>query len=109
MLRTVGTAVGALIGWTETPPPADPASVRTLLTEVGVPPGESLEDAVRTFQEGAGLEPDGVAGPRTVHLLARCAQSTPFRLGGAPPVPCPAAPGFRILPSRTAEVSTEGT
>ena len=74
MLSVVGTAVGGLIGWTETPPPADPAIVRALLSEVGVPAGESLEEAVIAFQERAGLEPDGVAGPRTTHLLARYAK-----------------------------------
>ena len=84
MLSVVGTAVGGLIGWGETPPPADPAIVRALLTEVGVPAGASLDDAVRAFQERAGLEPDGVAGPRTVHLLARYAKEIrELRLGMA--------------------------
>jgi murein L,D-transpeptidase YcbB/YkuD len=73
MLSVVGTAVGGLIGWSEPPPPADPESVRALLAEVGIPPSP-LEDGVRVFQERAGLEPDGVAGPRTVHLLARYAK-----------------------------------
>jgi hypothetical protein len=82
MLSVVGTAVGGLIGWGETPPPADPAIVRALLTEVGVPTGESLDDAVRIFQERTGLEPDGVAGPHTVHLLARYAKEVrELRLG----------------------------
>jgi len=84
MLSVVGTAVGGLIGWTEPPPPADPVIVRALLTEVGVPAGESLEEAVRTFQERAGLYPDGVAGPRTVHWLARYAKEIrELRLGMA--------------------------
>jgi len=84
MLSVVGTAVGGLIGWSEPPPPADPDTVRALLTEVGVPAGESLDDAVRAFQERAGLEPDGVAGPRTVHLLARYAKEIrELRLGMA--------------------------
>ncbi|HEY0001327.1 MAG TPA: peptidoglycan-binding domain-containing protein [Actinoplanes sp.] len=77
ILTMVGTAVGGLIGWTETPPPADPASLRALLTDLGLRPGRSepeLTAAVRTFQARAGLEPDGVAGPRTVHLLARYAK-----------------------------------
>ncbi|WP_344933363.1 peptidoglycan-binding domain-containing protein [Actinoplanes nipponensis] len=30
--------------------------------------------AVRGFQARVGLDPDGVAGPRTVHLLARYAK-----------------------------------
>jgi peptidoglycan hydrolase-like protein with peptidoglycan-binding domain len=82
MLSVVGTAVGGLIGWGETPPPADPETVRALLTELGVPIGESIEDAVRTFQERTGLDPDGVAGPRTVHLLARYAKEIrELRLG----------------------------
>ncbi|HEX5198562.1 peptidoglycan-binding protein [Paractinoplanes rhizophilus] len=73
MLSVVGTAVGGLIGWPEQPPPAEPEVVRSLLAEVGMPvgEGESLELMVRAFQERVGLEPDGVAGPRTVHLLAR--------------------------------------
>jgi murein L,D-transpeptidase YcbB/YkuD len=33
-----------------------------------------LEGAVRGFQERVGLTADGVAGPRTVHLLARYAE-----------------------------------
>jgi hypothetical protein len=35
----VGTAVGGIIGWSEPPPPADPASLRTLLTDLRLPPG----------------------------------------------------------------------
>ena len=77
MLKVVGTAVGGLIGWSGPPPPADPACLRALLTDVGVPAGDSDEElttAVRAFQARTGLTPDGVAGPRTVHLLARYAQ-----------------------------------
>lgn len=73
MLSVVGTAVGGLIGWSEPPPPADPSSVRALLEEVGVPVESSVEEAVRVFQQRTGLAVDGVAGPRTVHLLARYA------------------------------------
>lgn len=76
MFSVVGTAVGGLIGWPETPPAADPASVRTLLAELGMPAGrgdEELTRAVRAFQARTGLEADGVAGPKTVHLLARYA------------------------------------
>lgn len=70
----VGTAVGGLIGWSdEGPPAADPASLRRLLGDLGMT-GDDLEGSVRLFQERAGLEADGVAGPRTVHLLARYAE-----------------------------------
>ena len=84
MLSVVGTAVGGLIGWSEEQPPADPAVVRSLLAEVGMPAQASLEEAVRAFQERVGLDPDGVAGPRTVHLLARYAKEIrELRLGMA--------------------------
>lgn len=78
MLSVVGTAMGGLIGWTDAPPPsADPASVRRLLEDLGLPRGcddEAVADAVRAFQAHVGLTADGIAGPRTVHLLARYAQ-----------------------------------
>jgi murein L,D-transpeptidase YcbB/YkuD len=76
MLSVVGTAVGGLVGWTESPPPADPACLRELLTEIGLAPAdgdEELARTVRAFQARTGLTPDGVAGPRTVHLLTRYA------------------------------------
>ncbi len=85
MLSVVGTAVGGLIGWTGTPPAADPASVRALLADLGAQPGpgdDNLAQAVRAFQTRTGLDPDGVAGPRTVHLLARYAKEVrELRLG----------------------------
>jgi hypothetical protein len=85
MLSVVGTAVGGLIGWTGTPPEADPASVRALLTELGLPVGpgdDGLTEAVRAFQTRTGLTADGVAGRRTVHLLARYAKEVrELRLG----------------------------
>ncbi|WP_433382956.1 peptidoglycan-binding protein [Actinoplanes sp. CA-142083] len=76
MLSVVGTAVGGLIGWSEQPPPADPSVVRSLLAEVGMPVGEdeSLSLMLRAFQERVGLDADGIAGPQTVHLLARYAK-----------------------------------
>jgi hypothetical protein len=87
VLSVVGTAVGGLIGWSETPPPADPVILRSLLSEVGIPAGDAEDDlaeAVRTFQRRTGLDVDGVAGPRTVHLLARYAKEIrELRLGMA--------------------------
>ena len=78
MLNVVGTAVGGLIGWTDDPvPSADPASLRELLADLGVragPGAAELESAVRRFQVRSGLLPDGVAGPKTVHALARYAE-----------------------------------
>jgi hypothetical protein len=74
VLSVVGTAVGGLIGWTEMPPAADPVTVRALLQDLGMPSGADLGDGVRAFQARTGLRTDGVAGPRTVHLLARYAK-----------------------------------
>jgi len=74
MLSVVGTAVGGLIGWSdEQAPAADPASLRSLFDDLGMP-HDDLEAAVRRFQERTGLTVDGVAGRRTVHLLARYAK-----------------------------------
>lgn len=73
-MSVIVAAVGGLIGLTETPPPADKPTLRTLLTAAGQPSGEDLRAAVRAFQERAGLDPDGVAGPRTVHFLVRHAR-----------------------------------
>jgi hypothetical protein len=75
VLGLVGTAVGGLIGWNDEPAPAaDPASLRGLFADLGLTVGAAeadLADAVGAFQARVGLVPDGVAGPRTVHLLAR--------------------------------------
>lgn len=82
MLSTVGTAVGGLIGWSDTPPPADPATVRELFADLGVTVGDSdeeLAELVRAFQARVGLDVDGVAGPRTVHLLVRYANEVRAR------------------------------
>jgi hypothetical protein len=91
VLSMVGTAVGGLIGWNETPPAADPSAVRGLLEDLGMPSGADLGTGVgggpapprpknhrvagvRAFQARTGLKTDGIAGPRTVHLLARYAK-----------------------------------
>jgi hypothetical protein len=78
VLGVVGTAVGGLIGWTDgQAPAADPASVRQLFADLGLVVGgteDQLDSAVRRFQTRVGLRQDGVAGPRTVHLLARYAK-----------------------------------
>jgi hypothetical protein len=76
MLSVVGTAVGGLIGWNDSTPPADPATVRGLFADLGVrigPDDAELAEAVSYFQSRTGLTVDGEAGPATVHLLARYA------------------------------------
>jgi murein L,D-transpeptidase YcbB/YkuD len=74
VLTLVGTAVGGLIGWSGEPAPAaDPASLRRLFADLGLP-ADDLDEAVRQFQSRTGLTVDGVAGPRTVHRLAGYAQ-----------------------------------
>ena len=74
VLGVVGTAVGGLIGWSdEGAPAADPRSLRALFSDLGMDCSD-LDGAVRGFQERVGLAADGVAGPRTVHLLARYAE-----------------------------------
>jgi murein L,D-transpeptidase YcbB/YkuD len=74
VLTLVGTAIGGLIGWSDDPPPAaDPASLRRLFADLHLP-ADDLDAAVRHFQSRAGLTVDGVAGPRTVHALARYAK-----------------------------------
>jgi murein L,D-transpeptidase YcbB/YkuD len=74
MLTVVGTAVGGLIGWTDEPvPAADPDSLRALFGDLEMR-HDDLDAAVRRFQSRVGLTADGVAGPRTVHLLARYAE-----------------------------------
>jgi peptidoglycan hydrolase-like protein with peptidoglycan-binding domain len=82
MLSVVGTAVGGLIGWTDEPvPAADPSSLRALFRDLGMRIGataDDLEAAIRRFQARVGLTVDGVAGPRTVHLLARYAEAHRF-------------------------------
>jgi murein L,D-transpeptidase YcbB/YkuD len=75
MLSVVGTAVGGLIGWSGTgdAPAADPESLHKLFGDLAMV-HDDLDAAVRRFQARVGLDVDGVAGPRTVHLLARYAK-----------------------------------
>jgi murein L,D-transpeptidase YcbB/YkuD len=74
LFTLVGTAVGGVIGWSgDPPPPADPASLRRLFADLGMRTND-LDTAVRTFQARTGLTVDGIAGPRTVHQLARYAE-----------------------------------
>lgn len=67
-------AVGATAGGGWRPGP-DPVAVTAFLRDVGIDCGAGspaeVESAVRRFQTSAGLLVDGVAGPRTVHALAR--------------------------------------
>ncbi|MEV6843024.1 peptidoglycan-binding protein [Actinoplanes sp. NPDC051411] len=81
----VGTAVGGLIGWTGAPPAADPSTVRGLLEDLGLLAGADLGaggggaaplrgGGVGGSPPPTGLKTDGVAGPRTVHLLVRYAK-----------------------------------
>jgi murein L,D-transpeptidase YcbB/YkuD len=75
MLATVGAALGGVVGWFgPDSTAADARDVRRLLADLGIEvPAEEVDTGVRRFQRGAGLVDDGIAGPRTVHLLARYA------------------------------------
>jgi murein L,D-transpeptidase YcbB/YkuD len=77
-LNAVGAALaGTVNGASDAAPPADPHVVRQLLVEIGMVPTRpsttEADRALRRFQARSGLDADGVAGPRTVHVLARCA------------------------------------
>jgi peptidoglycan hydrolase-like protein with peptidoglycan-binding domain len=77
IFTAVGTLLGGLIGYNGDPmPSADPAALRPLLADLGVTVGTDaadLDTAIRHFQHHVGLPADGIAGPRTVHQLARYA------------------------------------
>jgi peptidoglycan hydrolase-like protein with peptidoglycan-binding domain len=77
ILTAVGTLLSGLIANANDPiPSADPAALLPLLADLGVTVGAGaagLETAIRHFQQHVGLPVDGVAGPRTVHELARYA------------------------------------
>ncbi|MDQ1653300.1 MAG: hypothetical protein QOI35_2500 [Cryptosporangiaceae bacterium] len=75
VLNAVATAVAGTVGWSQIDvPSADPVTVQAMLAEVGVRVGPGgLDAAVREFQATSGLLTDGIAGPETVHALARAA------------------------------------
>jgi murein L,D-transpeptidase YcbB/YkuD len=78
-LSAVGAALaGTVAGTGAAAPPADPRDVRAMLVDVGLVRPEAsdgdVEFALRRFQSHVGLVPDGVAGPRTVQVLARYAR-----------------------------------
>jgi len=80
VFRTL-SAVGAALAGTvagDAAPPADPRDVRAMLVDLGLVRPEAsagdVEFALRRFQSHVGLVPDGVAGPRTVQVLARYAR-----------------------------------
>jgi murein L,D-transpeptidase YcbB/YkuD len=82
VFRTLSAVGAALAGTVSAPgdaaPPADPRDVRGMLVDVGLVRLEAsdgdVEYALRRFQAHVGLAPDGVAGPRTVQVLARYAR-----------------------------------
>jgi murein L,D-transpeptidase YcbB/YkuD len=82
VLRTLSAVGAALAGTVSAPgdaaPPADPREVRAMLADLGLVRPVAAESevtrALRQFQAHVGLVPDGVAGPRTVQVLARYAR-----------------------------------
>jgi murein L,D-transpeptidase YcbB/YkuD len=82
VFRTLSAVGAALAGTVSAPghaaPPADPRDVRAMLVDVGLVRADASDGDVarvlRRFQSHVGLVPDGVAGPRTVQVLARYAR-----------------------------------
>jgi len=82
IFRTLHAVGAALAGTVSAPgdaaPPADPRDVRAMLVDVGLVRVNASDGdvtfALRRFQSHVGLVPDGVAGPRTVQVLARYAR-----------------------------------
>ena len=72
---TISMLAGALSGLVNenANPPADNRTVRRLLTALRVNTGDGSPDAlsraVSRFQAAVGLPADGIAGPRTVHMM----------------------------------------
>ncbi|MDP9794105.1 murein L,D-transpeptidase YcbB/YkuD [Catenuloplanes nepalensis] len=73
--KTINALARALSGIVDATanPPADDRTVRRLLEALRVGTGDGSPDAmtraVRRFQAAVGLPTDGVAGPRTVHMM----------------------------------------
>ncbi|GIJ48165.1 hypothetical protein Val02_50510 [Virgisporangium aliadipatigenens] len=78
-LSVVGAVLAGTVSASEgAAPPADPATVRALLSEIGMLRRDAREAevtaALRRFQAGVGLTVDGTAGPQTCQALARYAR-----------------------------------
>ena len=79
---TIGALARALSGLVDDTanPPADARTVRRLLDALRVPTGDgsppALSRAVSRFQNAVGLPADGVAGPRTVHMMVATLRRT---------------------------------
>ncbi|MDR7275623.1 peptidoglycan-binding domain-containing protein [Catenuloplanes atrovinosus] len=71
-LSAMATALSGLVADSANPP-ADARTVRRLLEALRLGTGDGSPDAlaraVRRFQAAVGLPTDGVAGPRTVHMM----------------------------------------
>jgi murein L,D-transpeptidase YcbB/YkuD len=79
---TIGAVARALTGLVDDSanPPADARTVRRLLDALRVHTGDgsppALSRAVGRFQTAVGLPADGVAGPRTVHMMVTTLRRT---------------------------------
>ncbi|WP_051799662.1 peptidoglycan-binding protein [Catenuloplanes japonicus] len=79
---TIGAVVKALSGLVDASanPPADARTVRRLLEALRVNTGDgsppALSRAVTRFQTATGLPADGIAGPRTIHMMVTTLRRT---------------------------------